>query len=65
MAAPLSVLAWRILWTVEPVGLWSVGSQSQTWEMAAPSVVLPGESRGKRSLSGSSPWGYTESDSTE
>ena len=36
MAAPLSVLVWRILWTVEPVGLQSVGSQSRTGEMAAP-----------------------------
>ena len=36
VAAPLSVLIWRILWTVEPVGLQSVGSQSRTGEMAAP-----------------------------
>ena len=25
-----SILAWRIPWTEEPGGLWSVGSQSQT-----------------------------------
>ena len=40
MAAPLSVLVWRILWTVESVGRQSVGSQSQTWEKAAPSSIL-------------------------
>ena len=27
MPTPSSVLAWRILWTEEPVGLQSVGSQ--------------------------------------
>ena len=25
-----SILAWRIPWTEEPGGLWSIGSQSQT-----------------------------------
>ena len=29
MAAPSSILAWRIPWTEEPGGLQSVGSQSQ------------------------------------
>ena len=28
-------------------------------------VFLPGESHGQRSLEGYSPWGYTESDTTE
>ena len=30
MAPHSSILAWRILWTEKPGGLWSVGSQSQT-----------------------------------
>ena len=29
-ATPSSILAWRILWTEEPGGLQSVGSQSRT-----------------------------------
>ena len=28
-------------------------------------VLLPGESHGQRILAGYSPWGYTESDTTE
>ena len=28
-------------------------------------VLLPGESHGQRTLAGYSPWGYTESDTTE
>ena len=31
MATHSSILAWRILWTEEPGGLQSMGSQSQTW----------------------------------
>ena len=27
MATHASILAWRILWTEEPGGLWSIGSQ--------------------------------------
>ena len=34
-------------------------------EMATHPVFLPGESHGKRSLVGYSPWGCTESDMTE
>ena len=30
MATHFSILAWRIPWTEEPGGLWSVGSQSRT-----------------------------------
>ena len=30
-----------------------------------PAVLLPGESRGRRSLVGYSPWGHTESDTTQ
>ena len=29
MATRSSILAWRIPWTEEPGGLWSMGSQSQ------------------------------------
>ena len=31
MATHSSILAWEIPWTEEPVGLYSMGSQSQTW----------------------------------
>ena len=31
MATHSSILAWRILWTEEPVRLQSMESQSQTW----------------------------------
>ena len=31
VAAQSSILAWRIPWTEEPGGLYSIGSQSQTW----------------------------------
>ena len=30
MATHFSILAWRIPWTEEPGGLWSMGSQSWT-----------------------------------
>ena len=30
MATHCSILAWRIPWTQEPGGLWSIGLQSQT-----------------------------------
>ena len=32
----------------------------EKWQPAA--VLLPGESRGRRSLAGYSPWGHTESE---
>ena len=35
----------------------------RAWQLTP--VLLPGESRGQRSLAGSSPWGCTESDTTE
>ena len=31
MATHSSILAWEILWTEEPGGLWCMGPQSQTW----------------------------------
>ena len=34
-------------------------------EMAAHSILLPGESRGQRTLVGYSPWGHKELDMTE
>ena len=34
-------------------------------EMATHPVLLPGESHGRRSLVGYSPWGHKESDTTE
>ena len=33
--------------------------------MAPNPVLLPGESHGRKSLVGCSPWGHTESDTTE
>ena len=33
--------------------------------MAPPPVLLPGESHGRRSLVGCSPWGHEKSDATE
>ena len=33
MATHSSVLAWRIPWTEEPGGLWSIGSQRDTTEV--------------------------------
>ena len=35
----------------------------RAWQPAP--VFLPGESHGQRSLGGYSPWGHTESDTTE
>ena len=75
-----SVLAWRIPGTVEPDGLLSMGShrmdmteatqqQQQTYfqrrQWHPTPVLLPGKSRGQRSLVGCSPWGRKESDRTE
>ena len=42
-------------------------SRKLTWRKAwqPTAVLLPGESHGQRSLEGYSPWGHTESDTTE
>ena len=81
MAPHSSTLAWKIPWTEEPGGLQSmallgVGHDGVTslslftfkhwrrkWQPTP--VFLPGESHGWRSLVGCSPWGHTESDTTE
>ena len=77
MATHSSVLACRIPGMAEPGGLPSLGSQSRTllkqlssnissdiwwrrWWHPTP-VLLPGKSRGQRSLVGCSPWGREES----
>ena len=68
-------------WTKEPGGLPSVGSLQVGHDWATSlslftflhwgrkwhptPVFLPGESQGRRSLVGCSPWGRTESDTTE
>ena len=75
-----STLAWKIPWAEEPGGLQSMGSQGvgrdwatslslftfmhwrRKWQPT--SVSLPGESQGRGSLAGCSPWGRTESDTT-
>ena len=81
MAPHSSALAWRIPWTEEPGGLQSMGSLRvghdwvpslslftfmhwrRNWQPTP--VFLPGEPQGKGSLVGCSPWGHTESDTTE
>ena len=45
---------------------WSLGQEDPLEEhMATHSSLLPRESHGQRSLVGYSPWGHTESDTTE
>ena len=81
MATHSSTLAWRIPWTEEPGRLQSMGSLRVRYYWAtslslstfmhwrrkwqSTPVFLPGESYGRRSLVGCSPWGRTESDTTE
>ena len=46
--------------------VWSLGWEDLLEEeMATPPVFMPGESHGRRSLVGYSPWGHKESDTTE
>ena len=81
MASHSSTVAWKIPWMEEPVGLQSMGSLRvrrnratslslstfiywrRKWQPTP--VFLPGEYQGRRSLIGCSPWGRTESDTTE
>ena len=81
MAPHSSTVAWQIPWTEEPGRLQSMGSRRvghdwvtslslspfmhwrRKWQPTP--VFLPGESQGWRSLVGCSPWGRTESDTTE
>ena len=81
MAPHSSTVARKIPWMEEPGGLQSMGSLRvrhnwvtsfslstfmhwrRKWQPTP--VFLPGESRGQRSLVGCSPWGRTESDTTE
>ena len=81
MAPHYSTLAWKIPWTEEPGRLQSMGSRRvghdgvtslslftflhwrRKWQPTL--VFLPGESQGRGSLGGCSPWGRTESDTTE
>ena len=81
MAPHSSTLAWKIPWTEEPGGLQSLGSLTVRHDWATSlslftfmhwrrkwqptPVFLPGESHGRRSLVGCSPWGREESDTTE
>ena len=80
MAPHSSTLAWKTPWTEEPGRLQSMRSLSWTQlsdftftfhfhvlekEMAPTPVFLPGESQGRGSLVGCSPWGRTELDMTE
>ena len=81
MAPHCSTPAWQIPWTEEPGRLQAMGSLRvrhdwvtslsrstfmhwrRKWQPTP--VFLPGESHGRRSLVGCSPWGRTESDTTE
>ena len=81
MAPHSSTLAQKIPWMEEPGRLQSMGSLRvrhdsvtslslstfmhwrRKWQPTP--VFLPGESHGQRSLVGCSPWGCTESDTTE
>ena len=81
MATHSSALAWKVPWTEEPAGLWSMGWLGVGYDWATSlslftfmhwrrkwqptPVFLPGESHGWRSLVGCSPWGREESDMTE
>ena len=81
MAPHSSTLAWKIPWTEEPSGLWSMGSLGVGHDWATSlslftfmhwrrqwqptPVFLPGESQGRGSLLGCRLWGHTESDTTE
>ena len=76
-----STVARKIPWMEEPGGLQSMGllrvrhdwvtslslSTFTHWrrKWQPTPVFLPGESHGQRSLVGCSPWGHTESDTTE
>ena len=76
-----STVAWKIPWMEEPGRLQSMGSRRVRHDSATSlslstfmhwrrkwqptPVFLPGESQGRRSLVGCSPWGRTESDTTE
>ena len=75
VATHSSIRAWRIPWTEEPDRLQSMGLQRvgknlvtkqlrRRWWHPTP-VLLPGKSHGWRSLVGWSPWGHSESDTTE
>ena len=76
MAPHSSTLAWKISWAEEPGRLQSTGLQTRLsdftftfmhwrrkWQPTP--VFLPGESQGRGSLVGCSPWGRTESDATD
>ena len=81
MATHSSTLAWKIPQTEEPGRLQSMGScrvgqdlvttlslftfmhWRRQWQPTP--VLLPGKSHGRRNLVGCSPWGRTESDTTE
>ena len=81
MAPHCSTLAWKIPWTEEPGKLQSMGSgrighllSNLTFtfhfdglekEMATHSSALACRIQGRGSLVGCSPWGRTESDTTE
>ena len=81
MAPHSSTLAWKIPWTEKPGGLQSMGLLGvghdwatsfslftfmhwrRKWQPTP--VLLPGKSRGRRSLVGYSLWGHKESDTTQ
>ena len=69
MATHSSILAWKSPWTEEPLGYSPWGHKEldtvEQLHFTSLPVLLPGKSRGLRSLAGHSPWGRGESDTTE
>ena len=51
--------------TMRETWVQSLGWEDLEKEMASTPVLLPGESHGRRSLIGYSPWGHKELDTTE
>ena len=60
-ATLFSILAWRIPWTVESMGLQRVGRDRVTFTSL---VLLPGKFHGQRILVGYGSWGPKESNPT-
>ena len=65
-----ALVVWTVknLPTMQETWVWSLdGEMANHWrrKWLTPSVFLPGESYGERSLKGYSPWGHKELDTTE
>ena len=65
MATHSGILDWKIPWTEEPGGLYSSESQELDTTYCLNHHQYSRLKNSTRSLAGSSPWGHTESDTTE